>query len=177
MVLLDYFQIANEIKKQPITEPDKQDEKPIVANNQIEKKEIDIRINNTFVNAQKQYLESARELIRGFANDCKTGKVKSIIIDSIPVASSDTNMILTCSSFHGANEANEMLDEIEKMLLEVTGKNYKMVFITQENWEQVKNEYIKNLKSGKKYEYIIIEESTENDEINDVFDISKVEII
>ena len=37
-------------------------------------------------------------------------------------------------------------------------KKYDLVAIIQEEWEKIKEEYIKNIKSGKKYEYIEIKE-------------------
>ena len=53
------------------------------------------------------------------------------------------------------------------------------LFISEERWQKEKSDYILNIKSNKKYEYIeeeISEESTEPI-INDIFDMSKVEII
>ena len=37
-------------------------------------------------------------------------------------------------------------------------KKYDLVAIIQEEWEKIKEEYIKNIKSGKKYEYVEIKE-------------------
>ena len=45
-----------------------------------------------------------------------------------------------------------------KQFLETCNKKYDLVSVTNEEWEKIREEYIKNIKSGKKYEYIEIKE-------------------
>ena len=131
-------------------------------------------------NAQKVFLEEAKNVIDSCNNSVSIeGKIKSILIDSNVVAASDEYVILTCISDHTADNANKLLNEIEKSIKDSLNKKYKLVFISEERWQKEKSDYILNIKSNKKYEYIeeeVTEESTEPI-INDIFDMSKVEII
>ena len=57
-----------------------------------------------------------------------------------------------------------------------------MIFLTNEEWNLEKEKYIKNIKNNVKYEYInenLDNENVKEDlpKINEVFDVSKVEII
>ena len=55
---------------------------------------------------------------------------------------------------------------IQNLLKVVYNKKYDLVAIIQEEWEKIKEEYIKNIKSGKKYEYIEIKESKKKNSKN-----------
>ncbi len=153
---------------------------PVTVENNVSEDLINIRINNCFVNAQKNYLEEAKKKIATFANSLNIdGKIKSIMLDSNVVVSSDTNLILTCANSHNVETANKMLSEIETAFKKELNYDYKMIFLTVENWNAERTKYIENLKNKKVYTYI--EEPTAKDElsteINSVFDLSKVEII
>lgn len=141
---------------------------------------IDIRINNCFVNAQKKFLEEMKEIITEYKESTViSGKIKSIILDTNLVASSDKYLIFTADNEHIMEDANKLLENIEKDLKTFANKEIKCIFITESRWKTEKQKYIENLKNNKTYEYI--EEEMQNEdmiiEINDVFDASKVEII
>ena len=186
MILLEQFEIEQKTTKIDLekintesitTEVTSQTK---VCNAEASNNLVNIRINNTFVNAQKVYLEEAKTFIESCNSAISIdGKTKSILIDSKVVAASDINMILTCTSEHTANNANKDLKKIEDVIKSVTSKSYKLIFISEERWQKEKQEYILNLKSNKKYKYI--EEDTADSSaepiINDIFDMSKVEII
>lgn len=187
MIILEFMDTSNE-ETAPIIEQNltfeiekKQEIEQAIEENKFDNNLIGIRINNCFVNAQKVYLEQAKKDI----SECislvtANGKVKSMLMDSNVVAASDKNMILTCLNEHTANNANKLLEEIENLIFKLFNKKYKLIFISDERWVKEKQEYIINLKSNKKYEYIEepenVSEPTEPI-ISDVFDISKVEII
>jgi len=139
---------------------------------------INIRINNCFVNAQKKYLEEAKQIFSNIPTHVN-GKIRSILIDCQVVAASDEYVILTCLTDHTALNANKLLNEIEYLIKNEFHKNYKIVFISTERWNREKNEYVKNIKNNKKYEYIpeITAQDQEELIVNNIFDISKVEII
>ena len=140
----------------------------------------DIRINNCFVNAQKQYLEENKELINNYQNSTIiSGKIKSILLDSTLVVSSDKYIILTCDNDSIANSSNKEIAQIEQDLKNEFAKEIKVIFISYERWLKEKQKYIDNLKKGVRYNYK--EEptlsQTEDIELSDVFDKSKIEII
>lgn len=188
MIILEFFDVENnkieskETKVEPIKETEQienQQTNVLLKDNNDDL--IRIRINNTFVNAQKIYLEEAKKVIEECSSSVAIdGKIKSILVDSNVVAASDNYVILTCFSNHTADNANKLLNEIESNIKDALDKKYKLIFISEERWQKEKKDYILNLKSNKKYEYIEEEEaSNESAEpiINDIFDMSKVEII
>jgi len=140
----------------------------------------DIRINNCFVNAQKQYLQENKELINNYQNSTViSGKIKSILLDSTLVVSSDKYIVLTCDNDSIASSANKEIDQIEQDLKKEFNKEIKVIFISYERWLKEKQKYIENLKKGVRYTFL--EEptisKTEEIELSDVFDKSKIEII
>jgi hypothetical protein len=46
------------------------------------------------------------------------------------------------------------VDDLELFLKDIMGVDYKIVFIASYEWNLERKKYIKNIKSGKKYEYI-----------------------
>ncbi len=188
MILLDFFQIADE--KQNFDNDLINENSPIPEkdDNKIDKEKCDkliaIRVNNCFVNAQKSYLEEAKKIFNDYKLSVElSGKIKSIILDSNLVAASDTNIILTCNNNHNIEIANQMLKDIEDSLKKVSDKEYKLIFISTERWLKEKENYIKNIKEKKAYKYMeddsekAIQENPEEKLLNDVFDPSKIEII
>ena len=199
MLLLNYFSTNNNKVKNNVVEEKIQvskieneskiiEDKPIANNdeNVIESFEIDenlinIRINNCFYDAKRTYLEDAKNEYQKLLNDSNLeGKLKNILIDSEIVAASSKNLICTCLNNHLVNLANGMLEEIEKLFSKICHKDYKIIFLTKDRWNKEKEQYILDLKAKKVYKYIEEEKQKEIDnssEINDVFDISKVEIV
>ena len=163
------------------------EDKPIASNNEnkenseIDENLINIRINNCFYDAKRTYLEDAKNEYQKLLNDSNLeGKLKNILIDSEIVAASSKNLICTCLNNHLVNLANGMLEEIEKLFSKICHKDYKIIFLTKDRWNKEKEQYILDLKAKKVYKYIEEEKQKEIDnssEINDVFDISKVEIV
>ncbi len=140
---------------------------------------IERRINNCFVDAKKSSLEDAKLMLKKYLESVNaTGKVRSILLDSNVVAASDKNLILTCNNEHNVITANNMLQEIEQVLNNEVGKDYKIIFLTNKKWLQEKDAYIVNLKQHKVYVYQNEEETKQDDiMLTDVFDKTKIEII
>lgn len=193
MELLDFFNI-NEKTTFKVTPLDASSEKveqkqeltsKIVENVSLKVDEnmeelIKIRINNCFVNAQKQYLEEMKKIIEDYKNSSMiSGKIKATILDTNLVASSSTYMILSTDNEHVASLANKLIKEIECELKTFCNKDMKIIFISVTRWNEEKQKYINNLKNNIKYEYMEehIEKNMDEIVINDVFDASKVEII
>ena len=200
MILLEFFNSpsisrsipADEVKMEPTKEPE--EIQVIEEKNQATIKEnakatgtteatealINLRINNCFAKAQKNYLEQAKkEMEEVEMNVNIPGKIKSILLDSDVVTASPNNLIFKTNDEHTAPLANQMLKEIEQFLQKILNKNYKIIFLTSERWDKEKAEYIKNLKNKKAYEYIEEKEEPVDKEemVSDVFDLSKVEIV
>lgn len=189
MILLNYFIKTSENNKNNAIEKELENEENVTKNMELsapKTKEqnniedlINLRINNCFANAQKKNLEEFKIKIDELSTAPKTpGKIKGILVDSILVAASDKNLIFTVNNEHNEENANKMLNEIENCLNNELNNDCKIIFLTEKRWQIEKEKYIKNIKDKKVYEYIEEPKQEKKEEIiNDVFDLSKVEII
>ena len=176
MIFLEFFDSNEiEVKKKKII-PEKNIKNETTSKQIFDKNIINIRINNCFVNAKKQCIEEAKSCLNKVIDTITNGKIKSMIMDSSVVAASEEYIILSCTSEHAADSANEIINDLENAI----NHKYKVIFVSNERWNKEKQSYINNIKSGYIYKYIEEDESTETSTepiINDIFDMSKVEII
>lgn len=116
-----------------------------------------IRINNTLVSANKSYLN---EIIKHWSElkkytvDQLYGLAAGILVDSIPRAVGENNILVTYAYESMAERANECIEKIEEMLYKIFEKKYKFISTSEEEWEKIKTDYIKKKKNGEKYEII-----------------------
>lgn len=155
--------ISQEIKGSK--EPEINNEAPIVN----EKKahfNVDARINNTFVGAQKKYLLELKEKWDDFViYESNANKLLlSYIVDTELVAASNNYAVLVNKINNTNDLINENIESVEKDFKIFFGREYKLVSISPKVWEEARNKYIANLKGGYKYtmmdDSIIIEENT-----------------
>lgn len=125
-----------------------------------------IRINNSFVNATKseknQFVKNYKsyiELLKGENN------IYSVIVDTEVGVVSPTNVLIVCNSEAAANLLNEQSNHI----LDVGGFNKKVaVFITENEWQKLMNEFQDKKKNNIKYEYISEPVLKADDKISDL---------
>lgn len=138
-------------------------EQPIISQeNQTEEKnkgiefDIDVRINNTFVNAKKDYLNSIKSKWNDFViYESNTNKALiSYLADINIVAASDKYAILTNNLDITNDLINQNIKTLEKDFNLFFNGNYYLVAISPKKWEQERNKYINNIKNGYKYEII-----------------------
>lgn len=138
-------------------------EQPIISQeNQAEEKnkgiefDIDVRINNTFVNAKKDYLNSIKSKWNDFViYESNTNKALiSYLADTNIVAASDKYAILTNNLDITNDLINQNIKTLEKDFNLFFNGNYYLVAISPKKWEQERNKYINNIKNGYKYEII-----------------------
>ena len=135
---------------------------------------FDIRINNCFVNANKNDLLKVKELWNIFINNIDNIALKGLVSDTFVVASSDKYVIIVTTIPHNEIELNKKSNEIESSF----GNNYKLVFISEDRWEREKREYIVKVRSGYKYELQEEQKQEKNEtidnDISNVFDLDKI---
>lgn len=153
--------------------------KNIVQN--VEEKNVDIRINNCFVGATKNNLNEMKNKWDEFINNLDDALIKGIVTDTLVVAASNDYAIMEVTIPHGDIELNAKIDLFEDLFNKKYNFKYKFVFIDENKWQKEKLEYINNLKRG--YKYTLIEETKEklnNDidisDVADIFDINKIEV-
>ena len=118
--------------------------------------DIDIRINNTFVNAKKDYLISVKNKWEDFiAYESNANKsLLSYIVDTSIVAVSDKYAILVNNLDSTNDLINQNIKSLEKDFNLFFNKNVYLVSISPKKWENERNKYINNIKNGYKYEII-----------------------
>ena len=143
-----------------------------------EKKEFikpnNVRVNNALAEATKSELNK----ILLFWKNNNFSSFTSLDLNSfIPVVSSKKYTVFSSTDKSLVDLFNLEKDKIEKEL-QKSDINNKVVALFIEDWNHIRDEYIKNIKNGFKYEFI--EEKEENinlDEVNDIFENQKIEII
>ncbi len=123
---------------------------------------IDIRINNCFANAKKEYLTSIKEKWNDFLiyESNANKKLMSYIIDTDIVVASDLYAILVNNNEATCELINQNIASIEKDFKIFYGNAYKFVCLDTSSWNEEKDKYVFNLKN--KIKYSIIDE-TEDD--------------
>ena len=177
-----------EMKKEEIEV--KNNYKPISSNFK------NIRVNNTFVEANKKSLTEIKnrwDKLNDHTFDKENGAIVCELLDATPTAASNSYLILTYNYDSFVEKGNMYIEKYEKVLQDILDLSHKLVFLTNEEWNKNKNEYIENIKNNVKYNYIDEEsqvqeevmddfESVENktseiiEKANQLFDMSKIEI-
>ena len=155
--------------------PENQEIKDTKLTEKLNEKElnfINIRINNTFVEANKSYKQSMIEDYEKFLK--KVDKIyKNMLVDSVIEVASDKYAIIVFEHEATANVGNSNILNIEEQFNNIINKNIKFVCISKDYWNTVAEEFKTNKKNKVKYEYI--DEIEENS--NNIFDTSIVEVI
>jgi hypothetical protein len=80
------------------------------------------------------------------------------MLKATPEVVSDKTVMFTFKNSFEVVLFDKNIQDIQKLIKVVYNKKYDLVSVTIEEWEKIREEYIKNIKSGKKYEYIEIKE-------------------
>ncbi len=146
-----------ESKVEEVQEEPKEPPKPILPASSIEDEYyteiMNIRINNCFVNASKQYLQTLKTNWPDFISSMTNKKILNIIIDTTVVAASDTNVIITDEIDGTVNLINKNLAELDKLYEEKYHTPYHFIALTPTLWQEKRAIYIENLKNNQKYVY------------------------
>lgn len=154
--------IIKQIEEKPKISAPAIEQTIISQENKLEKKnkvidfDIDVRINNTFVNAKKDYLNNIKSKWNDFViYESNTNKAMiSYLADTNIVAASDKYAILTNNLDITNDLINQNIKSLEKDFNLFFNGNYYLLAISPKKWEQERNKYINNIKNGYKYEII-----------------------
>ena len=92
------------------------------------------------------------------------------LCDSKFKAASDEYLIFVYDNASVSNSFNENVDIIEELVSKVLSNKYRVISVSSDEWEVIKNDF-----NSKKREYVYVEEvivkheSKSNDEIADMF--------
>ena len=116
---------------------------------------INVRINNAFALANKQVLTqemSKLSFLNDYTFDQQIGYLVCEILNSkFRVASND--IIVLSYEYDSIVQQNlEHLEQMEAVYNKLTGSSKKFAIITDNQWNELKSEYISHLKNGEHYE-------------------------
>ena len=178
-----------QLKKEKIINVEEKNETPILeekkkivveqkikvkdANNNV-KKNIEelkkIRINNTLSKFDKQELMSFKkdiDRIKELLMDPDYSSVVSLILDGQLKAKGDKYLIFVYKLTNLEEFFNQSLIDIEKAFSKIFNENYKPIAVSEEDWEPIKIEFNKNMKS-KNNVYQYQEETKSLEEIYEI---------
>ena len=130
-----------------------------------------IKINNSFALANKSVLKKYKEKWSDFIvyESNANKKLLSYVLDTNIVVASDKYSIITNSLESTVNLINENILSLETDFKRFYGVDCKLIAITNKKWDEIKLEYINNIKNGNKYSIINekVLTNTENTVISD----------
>jgi DNA polymerase III subunit gamma/tau len=137
------------ISKKVIDLPKKDIQKSLVNIETISQDLIFIRINNSFVNASKEFKEDFKNKWREFKNSMKKTEndILSTIEDLEIEVVSDKNVLFSVEYDSNVTLFNDSVNEIELLFNTATNSDYRMICISSANWNIEKAKYIKNKKN------------------------------
>ncbi len=115
-----------------------------------------ININNCLYNANKQLKNEFVNnfvSIKEFVTNKKYNSIANLLLKSTPEVVGETNILFTFKNNFEVVLFEKNINEIVKLLKMIYNKDYVVVAVTTDEWNDIKAEYIKNINSGKKYEY------------------------
>lgn len=130
-----------------------------LLNNVLKNREI--IINNAFSVADKTIkndLHKKYDLVSEYLTDKKFGLVSGMLADTNLEVAGIGYLILTGKYDAIVNNINNNYQLFNELINKVFDGEYKFVVITKDEWNKYKKDYISNIKSGKKYEVIDLDD-------------------
>lgn len=116
---------------------------------------INVRINNAFALANKQVLTQEMNklsLLNDYTFDQQIGYLVCEILNSKFRVASDDIIVLSYEYDSIVQQNLEHLEQMEDVYNKLTGSVKKFAIITDNQWNELKSEYISHLKNGEHYE-------------------------
>ena len=138
-----------ETKVEKAIETNVREEKQVVIENNdmpLELKEI--KVGNTLCNPQKDIISNIRknwDNVKNLAFDATYGNLARMLSsDVMPVAASDTNIILVSKLKGIATQVNSDVGSVVKIIQKVFDKKFSIVCLSEDEWKNYTNEYKNN---------------------------------
>lgn len=168
---------AKEIKtvEEKKTEPKKEIEEPTEPKKN-DDNIIDIRVGNTLYNPQKAIISEIRrnwDQIKDLAFDEQYGNVARLLSsDTMPVAASDTNIILVSKLKGIATQINGDVETVNEIINKTFNREYMVVCLSEDDWKKYTAEYKDNKDKFKYQEEPKIEKTNKSlkDRAKELFD-------
>lgn len=116
-----------------------------------------VRVNNVLSGANKEILKAVTkefENINDYISSKKYNSIAILLADSKIVCASDLYLMFSLNEKSSLDIFYENIKLIELLINEFFSKPYKVVGITNTEWQNTKIDYINKIKNGKKYVFI-----------------------
>ena len=117
---------------------------------------LSTRISNSFVNANKGMLIELKKKWKQLDNevfDTSEGSFICDLLDTTPVVVSDKNILLSTQYHSIVNKINQNSDVYQKIINGKLGFDRKIAVVIEDDWNNLRIEYSKKIKSGSVIEY------------------------
>ena len=117
-----------------------------------------IRVNNAFCSASKlkkeNFLLKWSYLKEKVMSNVSYANISGILNDVEVLVVGDSYVVFLAQYDSLLERLNSKIEDIERVISEIFEKKYFIVFLTVDEWNYEKENYILNLKNGKKYSYM-----------------------
>lgn len=118
---------------------------------------IDIRMNNAFISAKKEYLlhdKTEFNKLNDYTFDQKIGYLVCALLDGNLRLSSEDYLVLSYEYDSVVMENLTNLENMEKVIKELLHLDKKIAIISNDSWNNYAKEYVDHIKNKINYEYI-----------------------
>ena len=162
----DVANLNEKLKNKGVIEDNNISREIIDIKKELDDDEINVRVNNALAIASKEVLDNFKDkwaMIDDYIDDEKYSIVSGLLKDSNLVVGSNDYIILSNKFQSIVDRMNCNLSAIENLLEKILGNHVYVAIISDEKWNIVKNKYINDIKSGKKYTLIKKENNNQVD--------------
>lgn len=162
----DVANLNEKLKNKGVIEDNNISREIIDIKKKLDDDEINVRVNNALAIASKEVLDKFKDkwaMIDDYIDDEKYSIVSGLLKDSNLVVGSNDYIILSNKFQSIVDRMNCNLSAIENLLEKILGNHVYVAIISDEKWNIVKNKYINDIKSGKKYTLIKNENNNQVD--------------
>lgn len=126
------------------------------------RKDYDIVVNNAFALANKNLKNDIVNKWNGFYDYVHNKEFSSFVsyfLDSNVEVVGEKDIILSADYDSIVENGNKNITKLELLFNLVMGKSYNIAFVSTDEWRNLKDKYVSDVKNGKKYNYIEQDES------------------
>ena len=169
-------EVKTEIKHEPKMEETKiKESTKVVLDTLVDDDFKTIRVDNALAKVDKNIIKDLKTKIVGvkeYKLDSKIGKYAAILLDGAIKAASDEYIVFAYDSVSDSDFFNTNIDNIEKIVKKILGKSYKVISLSIDDWNKIRDDFNYKRRTFEYREEIIKKkESTVNvPEIETMFD-------
>ena len=157
------------IENNSIINDDKNNQEEFTNENKISFEEKKILINNCLCLANKKlkldFLNNYG-LINNYISDKKYNSIANLLLKATPEVVSNKYILFTFKKNFEVILFDKNIEIIVKFLKLLYNNEYEVIGVSSEDWKKIKEDYINNIKNGKKYEFIEINKNNKSSKKN-----------